>query len=78
MACGVKIRSFSAALLHHMVCSITIYCRDREGQIEREGERGAVKGNSGSRGGGGGEALGDAGDEEVDVKELERRERVRK
>lgn len=57
-----------------MVCSITIYCRDGEGQIEREGQRGTVKGNSGSHGGGGGEALSDAGDEEVDVKELERRE----
>lgn len=42
--------------------------------MEREGETGAVKGNSRSHGEGGGELLSDAGDEEVDVKELERRE----
>lgn len=39
MACGVKITIFSAALFHHPVCSITIYCREREGHKERGRKR---------------------------------------
>lgn len=67
MACGVRITIFSAALLHHTVCSITIYCRERGGGGQEEKSKG-----SGGRGGGvGGGVLSDAGDEEVDVKRAE-------
>ena len=83
MACGVRITIFSAALLYHSVCSITIYCREREAhreEREREGRgKGKNKGNGRKGGGGGGGAvLSDAGDEKVDVKELERIEGVQK
>lgn len=58
-ACGVRITIFSVAFLHPSICSITIYCREREG------------GSSKTAGGRGGDVLSDAGDEEVNVEELE-------
>lgn len=68
MACGVTITIFSAALLHHTVSSITIYCRETERHRERERtEEEKSKGDGGGGGGGGGKVLSDAGDEEVDV-----------
>lgn len=68
MACGVTITIFSAALLHHTVSSITIYCREIERHRERERtEEEKSKGDGGGGGGGGGKVLSDAGDEEVDV-----------
>lgn len=76
MACGVKITISSAALLHHRVCSIIIYCREKRGTQKKQGkersgtEKEKNKGNGGRRGDGGGELLNDAGNKR-DLKELE-------
>lgn len=63
IACRVRITIFSVALLHPSICSITIYCR------ERGGGRSKIVGEG--RGGGREDVLSDAGDEEVNVKELD-------
>lgn len=60
IACRVRITIFSVAFFHPSTCSITIYCREREG-----GRRKTVKG------GGGRDVLSDARDGDVNVKELE-------